>query len=245
MSGQGARILAVNALDLAYETGPWEFALNRADEIAAHWAKRKAENPALFDGRVLLLARHELAGDEQGGTILRGAYRAVDYRAFLAWRDFEFPGEAFCNCFSMAALRTSDGAFLLGEMAGHTANAGAIYFAAGTPDAQDIVGARVDLSASVMREMAEETGLGADEVVCAAGWRVVYAPPHIACMKLMRIDAPAAAVKARIEAFLAREARAELARLHVVRSADAIDAARSPPFVVDFLRDAFAQSPVG
>ena len=35
------------------------------------------------------------------------------------------------NCFSMAALRSDDGAFLLGEMAHHTYSAGQIYFPAG------------------------------------------------------------------------------------------------------------------
>ena len=55
----------------------------------------------------------------------------------------------------MAALRTRDGAFLLGEMGPHTMNAGKIYFAAGTPDRRDIFGEKVDLAASVAREMTE------------------------------------------------------------------------------------------
>ncbi len=63
----------------------------------------------------------------------------------------------------MAALRSADGAFLLGEMAPHTANAGQIYFAAGTPDLSDVFDGRVDLTASVKRELREETGMAADE----------------------------------------------------------------------------------
>ena len=53
----------------------------------------------------------------------------------LAWRDFGFPDANIANGFSMAALLSADGAFDLGEMAPHTANAGAIYFPSGTPDA--------------------------------------------------------------------------------------------------------------
>ena len=45
-------------------------------------------------------------------------------------------------------VRSSDGAYLLGVMNRHTANAGRVYFPAGTPDPDDIVGARVDLDGS-------------------------------------------------------------------------------------------------
>ena len=73
----------------------------------------------------------------------------------------------------MAALRTRDGACLLGEMGAHTINAGQIYFAAGTPDPSDIFGDEVDLAASVAREMEEETGFTPAQAPPAPGWSVV------------------------------------------------------------------------
>lgn len=237
MSRSDARILKAAELDLSFEAAPWAFAQSRAEEIATHWARRKATLPKMFDGRVLLLGRHHFAQRNDGATILRGVYFATDYKAFLAWRDFGFPDRSVCNCFSMAALQSSDGAFLLGEMAAHTANAGSVYFAAGTPDPSDIVGARVDLTASARRELREETGISADEVVEAAGWTIVHAPPRIACMKIMRLKETAQRAKARIDAFLAEDPGAELRRMHIVRRRQDLDAINSPPFVADFIAD--------
>ena len=239
------RIVEVAELDLSLVTQPWPFAEAEAQKIAAHWRARQAAKPRLYNGRVLLLGRHAFATRADGAEVFRGAYFETDYAAFLAWRDFGFPGSQVSNGFSMAALVGSDGAFLLGEMAAHTANAGAIYFPAGTPDPKDVFAGRVDLTASATRELFEETGLDTHEVAYGPAWTLVYAPPRIACMKIMRLAAPAEAIKARIDAFLADDADAELARMHIVRSPGDVDEKRSPRFVVDFLEFAFAQRLVG
>ena len=241
----GSRILEVAELDFHLEPYYWPFAADRAGEIQSHWEERSKAQPSLFNGRVLLLGRHAFETRADGKTVLRGAYFETDFAAFLAWRDFGFPGAEVCNGFSMAALRGSDGAFLLGEMASHTANAGAIYFAAGTPDPQDVFGDRVDLMANLTRELEEETGIAARETTYGASWIVVHAPPRIACMKIMRLGVPAATAKARIEEFLARDPRAELSAVHVVGSVDDAVPVRTLDFVRDFLSYALAQRSVG
>ena len=141
----------------------------------------------------------------------------------------------------MAALKSADGAFLLGEMAEHTANAGRIYFAAGTPDPSDVFDGRVDLFASVKRELEEETGISAAETEFDNSWTVVYDPPLIACMKVMRVAESAEALQARIHAFLARETTPELAQMHIARSVGDIPSDRASKFVTDFLHYAFGE----
>ena len=241
----GSRILEVAELDLRLAPFDWPFASERAGEIEAHWEERSRAQPSLFNGRILLMSWHAFETRADGKIVLRGAYFETDFAAFLAWRDFGFPDASVCNCFSMAALRGSDGAFLLGEMASHTANAGAIYFAAGTPDRQDVFGDRVDLLASLTRELEEETGIAARETTYGASWIVVDAPPRIACMKIMQLGVPASTAKARIEQFLARDPRAELSAAHVVRSVDDAVPARTLEFIRDFLSWALAQRSVG
>lgn len=230
-----SRILRVAELDFHVEPRVWDFAETRADEIDAHWRKRQAAQPSLFNGRVLLLGRHELTERPDGRRAIRGAYFETDFKNFLAWRDFGFPGSV-CNGFSMAALRGSDGAFVLGEMGVHTSTAGQIYFAAGTPDRKDVFGDRVDLLASLTRELEEETGVSSDETLFDNDWIVVYAPPRIACMKIMRLAMTADEARARIEAFLAREEEPELSRIWVAREIGDLPEAQTPMFVQDFLQ---------
>lgn len=237
MSAPPGRIVAVDALDLVHAPAPWPFAERRAAEIAANWAALRRRLPKLFDGRVLLAARHAFE-TRDGATILRGACFETDYKSFLGWRDFGYPDDGVRNCFSMAALQGADGGFLLGEMAPHTASAGAAYFPAGTPDPSDVFGDRLDLLASARRELAEETGIAAEEVVEAEGWIVVDAPPRLACMKIMRMAEPAAAIKARVDRFLSADPLAELSRMHVVRDIADLDGLRCPDFMTDFLRHA-------
>jgi 8-oxo-dGTP pyrophosphatase MutT (NUDIX family) len=237
-------LLEVAELDLAYESSRWEFADRQAGAIAAHWSRLTKAKPSLFNGRVLLLGKRLIETRPDGTLCLKGVYFETDYADFLAWTAFGHPGGAVENCFAMAALRSDDGAFLLGEMAHHTYNAGQIYFPAGTPDPDDVFDDRVDLEASARRELLEETGLMAAETNIAPSWTVVITSQRIACMKLMTFPLPAIRLKARIEAFLARDPLAEFVRMHIVRDPEDIDEERVPSFVADYLRYAFAQGAV-
>lgn len=231
-------IFSVARLATAYRPAPWDFARQEAERIDAHWRKCMAAKPKLFDGKVLLL-RHAEFFETPEGLGFRGEFFDTDFRNFLAWRDFGFPDREVFNCFSMAALRSSDGAYLLGEMGGHTMTAGQIYFAAGTPDLNDVYGETVDLAASVARELREETGFEPDEAPVSSGWRLVVEGPRIACMQERRLALSAEEACARAEKFILRDPDPELARLHAVRGPEDIDAERMPGFIRTFLRDAF------
>ena len=243
------RLVEVADLDFTLDAERWAFAETERDAIAAHWAEACARKPATFNGRVLLLRRREWVRRDDGALRLKGAFLETDYASFLAWRDLSRDlgydagrrTEPVENCFSMAALRTADGAFLLGEMASHTVNAGKIYFPAGTPDPSDVFDGRVDLESSAKRELFEETGIAADETTMRPGWTVVVADRRVACMKAMTLPLPADEAKARLEAFLAREANPEFSRMHIVRRIGDIDPARTPEVVFAYLEAAFGQ----
>jgi 8-oxo-dGTP pyrophosphatase MutT (NUDIX family) len=230
-------IIPVTRLDLRFEPVAWPFAVERRDAIDAHFARLRADKPEIWNGRVLLL-RHGAIADRT----LSGAYLETDFASFIAWRDWGFPDKAMRNCFPMAALRSSDGAYLLGVMGGHTATAGQVYFPAGTPDPSDIVGERVDLESGVMRELAEETGLGPADATPQPGWFATPLGQRLALMKVIEARQDADTLRRRILAFLAADAQPELAGIHVVRSVDDLHAAM-PRYVATFLADRLGSRP--
>lgn len=211
------------------EDWPWARA-NRA-LIESHWARLVAEKPALYNGRVLVRRRQAL----EDGRLSLG-YVETDYASFIAFRDHGFPDPTSGNSFAMAALRASDGAFILGRMGEHTANAGKIYFPAGTPEPDDVrADGTVDLGGSVLRELAEETGLSADEVEATERWVAAFAGARTAMMREVLAPLPAKALQERIRAFLAAEARPELSDIVIVRTRADIDPAAMPPFMQAYL----------
>lgn len=229
-------LIPLRAVDFVYDDRPWEWAEREQDRIAAHWRSVSAGNPAFFDGRVLVTWKHSI---DDG--VLRGACLETDFSKFLAWRDFGFPDKSIVNVFAMAALRAEDGAYLLGVMGAHTANAGRIYFAAGTPDPNDVQDGRVDLAGSVTRELMEETGLSENDVRVGEGFTAIRRGQKLALMRDVIVPGSAEDVRARVRKNFAALAEEELSDLYIARGPGDIDPARMPDFVVDFLRERFAQ----
>ncbi|HTO61195.1 MAG TPA: NUDIX hydrolase [Bradyrhizobium sp.] len=228
-----ASIRRVTTLELRYEPRPWPFAEARRAEISAHFAEKQREKPAIWNGRVLL-ARDPVLDHAQ----LSARYFDADFASFLAWRDWGFPDKEVFNGFGMGALRSSDGAFVLGEMNQHTANAGRIYFPAGTPEPGDIRDGAVDLAGSVLREMEEETGLRPDDYSIDPGWYCVRSGAAIALLRLLVVDCPGEELKDRIEANLASQTRPELAAIHLVRETSELRGelgAAMPRYVTAFI----------
>jgi len=230
----------VDEIRSVYRDVEWAFARERAAEIDAHWERLRAGNPALFDGRVLLMDQWRLVREGER-RILQTHHFSTNFRNFLAFRDFGAPDPAIRNCFAAGALLSSDGAFVLGEMGAHTANAGHIYFPCGTPDMGDVTGDRVDLSGSVLRELEEETGVAPHEVATDAGWTIVFEGPRVACIRTARVAATADELAQRITRFLASEERPELAGVHMVRGPADLRPGPMPDYVIGFLDRRFSQ----
>jgi hypothetical protein len=227
--------VAIDRLELGITPYRWRFAEARRAEIDAHFAARRQAVPDLWNGRVLLMNDVAVAGG-----LLRGTFFETGFADFMAWRDWGFPDQSAINCFAMAALRASDGGYLLGVMSQFTANPGRIYFPAGTPDLSDVRGGTVDLLGNVLRELGEETGLRAEDFSAAPDWTAIVAGPRLALMKAIEARRPAEELRAAVLRHLATEARPELADMRIVRSPADFEPAM-PEFVTAYLSHVWSE----
>ena len=231
-------VFHVDRLDLSFTPRPWAWADKHRAEIDAWFADMRRKQPALWNGRVLLM-HHQVI--EHG--VLRGEFLETDYASFIAWKRRGHPPAQVRDCFSAAAVQSSDDAFLLGVMGSHTFNAGKVYFPCGTPDANDIIDGKVDFEHSVRRELFEETGLAMDDFTPEPGWTMVVDGSLIGQIKVLRARESAKALHARILGFLAREKKPELADIRVVYGPGDFDQAM-PRFITAFLASRFATQPL-
>lgn len=223
----------VTVLDLPVRQSPWPFAQARRADIDVYFTGEQRLRPKIWNGRILL-ARNPVFTDGRFGA----DYFETDFASFLAWRDWGFPDSDVFNGFGMGALRSADGAFVLGEMGQHTANAGRIYFPSGTPDLDDVREGAVDIAGSVAREVLEETGLDEADYTADAHWDCVVSGAAIAIIRILRVDMPGEALRTRIEATLARQPQPELSAIHLVRGTGDLTAAM-PRFVTAFIEAQF------
>jgi 8-oxo-dGTP pyrophosphatase MutT (NUDIX family) len=222
-------IRRIRTLDFSVQNWSWPFALTRHAEIDLHFAQKQQAKPEIWNGRVLLARNAVFAGDS-----LTASYFETDFASLLAWRDWDFPDKNVFNGFGMGALLSRDGAFALGEMGQHTANAGRIYFPSGTPDPSDVKSGALDIAGSVTRELEEETGLTPAEYQSDQDWHCVFTGSALAMIRILRVDLPGEELRSKIEANLAQQHHPELAGIRLVRTRSDFTAAM-PDFVIAFL----------
>jgi hypothetical protein len=82
-------VVAVERVAMRFAPRPWPFAVERRAEIDTCFAQLQRAQPALWNGRVLMMYEHTLAGAE-----LRGSFLETDFASLLAWRAYDLPDRA-------------------------------------------------------------------------------------------------------------------------------------------------------
>lgn len=206
-------VFPVERVDVALRTGPHPFEAANLASIEADWTRQRAANPALFDGRIALLA-----GLDYRGRALVGTTHLVRYASFLYWRKLRSHADAG-HAFAHAMPITEDGALIAVRMGSHTANPGAVYFAAGSFEPEDFPGGEVDVDLNMVREVKEETGLDLTPLDRDPIWHGWSGEGGTVIFRRFRLPMSAEAAAARIRDFVAAEAEPEIAGPVIIRSA--------------------------
>jgi hypothetical protein len=184
VSSQGTQIIKLDRVEISAEPWRWEFAMAQRKEITRYFADQKRKQPGLWNGQILLLHRYTISN-----RVLHGRCFITEFANLLAWRDWNYPDPSIHNFFAAPGLCAADGAYLVGEMGRHTANAGRCYFPSGTPEAADLNrDGALDLVGNLRRELQEETGIELQELQAEPGWTLVQDRGIFALIK--RLAAP-------------------------------------------------------
>lgn len=215
-------IVPVDAVDVSLDPAPHPLEVAHMPAIEANWQAEFSANPALFDGRLSLLARLAYRGRR-----LVGRCHMVRYATFLYWRRTR-PHAETGHAFAHPMPVTSDGALIAARMGPRTANPGRVYFAAGSFDEQDFHAGKVDVERNMAREIAEEIGVDLAGLARDPHYFACSGDAGTAIFRRYRLPMTAAEADRAIRAFIASEADPEVAEPVVIRAADDLPQGLSP-----------------
>ncbi|MDP3899326.1 MAG: NUDIX hydrolase [Mesorhizobium sp.] len=219
------RMLGVDTAELAFDAGPHPYEAANIADIEANWQAETARNPALFDGRVMLFSTIRFRDGR-----LDGRCHAIRFATFMHWRRTRAESSAE-HLFAQAMPVAADGALVAIRMGAHTANAGKVYFAAGSFDLDDLRDGRIDIGSNMRREVLEETGIDLAECRRDPGLHGHSADSGTVLTQRYFLDAPADAVAARIRAFIAADPDPEIADAVIIRRPDDLPEGLMPHMV--------------
>lgn len=202
----------VASTDIRVSPEPLAFERAHAYAIDAHWRAASTANPALFNGIVHLCASAEVTGNTLAATC-----HAIRFATLLYWRR-QADKAGLRNTFGDVILRGSDGAILLGHMAGHTANAGRWCLPGGSFDENDVTDGRIDPAGCIRRECAEETGFRPGEYAPDSRLLVYRDDRFVAYAQVATLPIPGHEARERTMRFLASDPEPELDDIRLVRS---------------------------
>jgi 8-oxo-dGTP pyrophosphatase MutT (NUDIX family) len=210
----------------------WPLAEARAAEIEADWQRRHAQTPTMFNGGIYLTRSYTLDDGCFDATLFKS-----DFRTLLYWRArTDAADEPVRETFGCSLIRSAGGHLLMGQQGPGQLNSGRIYPPGGLIDGDDVLDGVIDIDASIVRELGEETGLSAGDLVRVPGYLLVFTGLKIAIGIEWRSELPAAELRERILAIVRRQQDPELTDIVIVGSQADIDEVRMPPHAQAYAR---------
>lgn len=219
--------------------GVWEFARTHAEQIDEHWQRRSASNPSFFNGQIYMLADYRIDGDTFAGDLT-----LVEFKQFLFWKDMGSADNTVFDVFGSGLIRSRDGAVLLGRQSAGNLNEGFAYLPGGFIDPRD-TGADgvVDIRASVLREVEEETGLAGDQLTVCDGFLLTTIGQQVSIAVDLVCREDAQALQSRVRRTLSGFADSELDDVILVGNLEDLALTKVPAYADVLLRRILRPSP--
>ena len=216
------RIFPISSAEIRLDPAPHPFEIEHRHAIDRNWADEKRAKPELFDGQVALLSSLTYASEK-----VEGRCHIVRFSTFMWWRRLR-PHPSAGHVFAHAVPVASDGMLVAIRMGAQTANAGMIYFAAGSFEPADFSGGRADIAFNMQREVMEETGL--DLAAARAEERLFGLSGTTGTVLFQRyfLDQTAAELEHAIRDFVARDPDPEIEGPVVISDPDRLPAGLAP-----------------
>lgn len=205
------QILPVSEIAVRLDDRPHPYELANRAEIEANWRRELANSPKLFDGEMILLS-HAAYRDGR----VEGSCHPIRFPTFLHWRKNRDASEGF-HVFASAVPVSSDGALIAIRMGPHTANAGRVYFAAGSFERQDFSDDVADVAYNIHREVAEETGIDLEPFARDATYHAFCSSAGLTLIRRYYLTEDAETIAARIQAFIAADPEPEADKAVIIR----------------------------
>ena len=215
------RILPVREITVSLADEPHPYELANRGAIDANWDKEIVRQPKLFDGEMILLSDVSY----RDGCIV-GQCHPIRFATFLHWRKNRAASDGF-HVFANAMPVTADGALIAIRMAPHTANAGRVYFAAGSFERQDFRDGFADVAYNIRREVAEETGIDLADVARDDNYHAYCTASGLTLIRRYYLEQDVQSLLASIRAHIASEAEPEADQAVGIRSE--VDVPESAP----------------
>ncbi len=208
-------IVPIAGTDIRLVAGQWPLPEAMRAEVAAVWARLKAEKPHVWDGRILGFSPPVIGADR----ILRAEAQEDAYSAFLTWREAGFPDVGLFHVFGSALILSADGALIFGIMGSDTVNAGRVYPPGGSLEPRDVrADGSIDVDLCISTELIEETGLAAADAE-EGPLLAIFEGQRLSIARIFRFAQTADELTTMIRANLDAQLERELADVVACRSA--------------------------
>lgn len=219
-------VTAVEICEICVGPAAWSYAHSLSAEIDDNWRAAVRDNPNFFNGTIHLMDQLDIAAGKLTARLLR-----TEFKNYLYWRQKDFPKTGVRDGFGSALIQSRDGAYLLGRQRAGNVNAGLAYLPGGFIDTRDVDAAgNIDIAASIIREVAEETGLSAADLMPRPGFIVTEHAAQVSIAKPLDVAMDADVIAARIARHIAAEPDAELEEVVIVRTAADLEGLAMPAF---------------